>query len=308
MYAYREQDAVASQNLALDAPGEVLHFVRGHGVLHPYAHRAELAPRAVVVDDHVVDPEHLVVGGYLLLEGLDQPAVHPLAEQAVERRHHHLHARADDDRGDANSQCAVQPGQHVAEDDVHQRGGQRGSGNDRVEERVARGDLERVGLVGFALPAVVAAQEQLCADRQHEHGDSGPAVLRRLRVQSLVEGLHERKYSGAEDDQGYGQGREVFEAAEAEGMFAVRGFVGQADSGEHQHRRQRVGEVVQRIQNYGYRIGNQAYCGLGAAEGHVRPYPHRTGADDVPLPYVGSFPGHLRMQFKNVNIANKMFF
>ena len=163
------------------------------------------------------------------------------------------------------------------DDGAHQGGG----GDDGVKAGVGAGGYQRLGVVFLALTLHKAAQQEL-DHHSHRHDDERHhAVVRRLRVNDLFDGLDQGRGTRGQDDGRNDDGAEILNAPVAEGVLFVRAALGQLHAQDGDDGAERVGEVVHRVQHNGDGVGQQAHQSLEACQKDVCDDADHAGARDL---------------------------
>ena len=166
------------------------------------------------------------------------------------------------------------------EDDRSDEGG---GGDDRVERRVLPGGDEGVGLDLLAHALDVAAEDDLHHDGDGDDDEGDGGILRRLGVDDLLDGLDEGGHAGIEHDDADERRREIFHAAVAEGVLLVRALAGELGAEDGDDARERVAQIVDRVERDGDGAGHDADERLEAGEKGIGQNADDAGSDDDPF-------------------------
>ena len=90
----------------------------------------------------------------------------------------------------------------------------------------------------------------------------------------------ERGDTCREHDDGYDDGAEILDAAEAEGMLAVGRALRKFGADDGNDTRERVAEVIDGIHHNGHRTGQHAHSGLETSQQHVSHNAYPAGPND----------------------------
>ena len=131
-----QDDAGLVVHLRLQAPGEAVHLLDGHGVRQLDMDRSIVPVRPVIVEEEIIGAPHLRLLRQDPLDPDRDVAVGALAQDIVQGLCHHLNARADDKDGDHHADPCLERDTCRQENDG---GSQDRGGQDRVKSGVGTG-------------------------------------------------------------------------------------------------------------------------------------------------------------------------
>ena len=106
-------------------------------------------------------------------------------------------------------------------------------------------------------------------------------------MQDLLSGFDQRRDAGIENDRGNDHRAQIFDASVTERMLLVRRAVRQTGADDRDYRRERIGQVVDRVQCHGDRMRYQTDPCLHGCQEYIAKDPDQTCAYDDPIPQSG---------------------
>ena len=289
-----EAHAGGLEDFVVDAAGQAVGFFDGHGVGKLDVDGCVVAAGAVVVHHEVVGTADLGLTGEHALDLAHEIGVRPLAQDVVERLAHHVDAGLDDEARDDDADVGLE---RDARAEVDERRHEDGERQDGVEQRIGARRFERAGFGGLALLLEVAAEHNLDDDGHGNDHERQHAVVGSLGLDDLLARLPERGQACVEDDGRDDHGAEVLDAAMAERVLLVRLAAREFGTGDRDDGRQRVGQVVDGIEQHGDGVRRQSDGCLEGREQDVDDDADETRAhDDLPA------HGHLLFYWYRIGI------
>jgi len=222
--------------------------------------------RAVVVDQDVMDAEHLPVGEDSGLDVVNKFRILLLPKEGRGCLQERLETGDQDERGDRKATPAVD----LDPAEIRKQGGQKdGTGGDAVVPRIACGGFQSNGGEHPGEAVVVGVHVQLDedGDRKDHHGHQGEGGL--LRRPDALDRLARKLKTDDEDHLIDHEACQVLHAAVPEGVLRIGLLPGESEADHREDGAPRIGEVVHGIRHDGDGGGEKAHCKLEGKQEHV---------------------------------------
>ena len=156
---------------------------------------------------------------------------------------------------------------------------------------VRAGGDQGAGIDLLALLFDVGAQDQLGDDGHGDDHQRNHGVFRLFGMDDLLDGLHRGGDAGVQHDAGDDHGAQVLDASVAEGVLLIGQPARQLGADDGDDGGQGVGQVVDRVQDHGDRVGDDADARLEGRQEYVGQDADDAGADDDAVTALGDLRG-----------------
>ena len=225
-----------------------------------HMHGGEVAARAVIVHQQIVNAQYPVVLQNQAADALQQLAVRLLAQQ----RRYGFPGDADAGIEDEQRHHQAHPAVHVyVKEAVDQAANQHRRRGDHIVAAVRRCGVQGGGLDHFAQTPVEQRHPQLHQYGTEHDGDRRVGEIHRAGVDDLVHGGAGQLKADHQYHRGHHEAGQVFVAGVTVGMVLIGGALRHVKAQHGDDGGGRVRKIVYGVRHDGYRSGHQAEDQLG---------------------------------------------